>query len=266
MAAPRLKRSTVESESMLRFVKKRLFPAAFKRKLRGLVRKAKGSIPYYRRLQCPICGTWDRQFGSFGLYPRPNAQCPECHSLERHRLVWLFFQRHTDLFAGGRQKMLHFAPEVNLSFRFSELPGLDYVSADLHDPAAMVKADITDLQFPDETFDVIYCSHVLEHIPDDRKAMRECRRVLKQSGYAVILVPITAASTTEDPSVTDPKERERLYGQWDHVRQYGPDFAGRLQEAGFDVSIHTPAEVAGAAVNRFAIPPGEGPVYLCRRG
>ena len=253
-----------EGENVLRSVK-RVVPAALKRKLRGFLGKVRGYLPYYRQLQCPICGTWDRHFDSFGLVPRPNAKCPWCCALERHRLVWLFFQRYTDLLAGGRKKVLHFAPEPVFSSRLSELPGLDYTTADLYDPAAMVKADLTDLQFPDETFDVIYCSHVLEHVPDDRKGMRECRRVLKQSGYAVILVPITAASTIEDPSITDPKERERLFGQWDHVRRYGPDFADRLREAGFDVSVYTPAEVAGAEAVRFAIPQEEGPVYLCRR-
>jgi SAM-dependent methyltransferase len=249
---------------MLRYLK-RVVPGALKRKWRGFLRKIKGNLPYYRQLQCPICESWDRKFGSFGLIPRPNARCPWCNALERHRLVWLFFHRHTDLFAGGQKKMLHFAPEPIFSSRFSQLPNLDYTTADLNDPAVMVKADITNLPFPDETFDVIYCSHVLEHVPDDRKAMRECCRVLKQTGYAIILVPITDTSTFEDPSITDPKEREKLFGQWDHVRRYGPDFVDRLRDAGFDVTIYTTAEVAGSEATRFAIPPDEGPVYLCRR-
>jgi SAM-dependent methyltransferase len=236
-----------------------------KRNLKRLLRKSRGYLPYYRRLNCPICGTWARNFDSFGLVPRPNARCPSCGALERHRLAWLFFQGHTDLFAGGPKKVLHFAPEPVLSSRFSQLSGLDYTTADLNDPAAMVKADITDLQFPDETFDVVYCSHVLEHVPDDRRAMRECRRVLKHGGYAVMVVPITAVSTAEDPSITDPKERERLFGQSDHVRRYGPDFADRLREAGFEVSVYTPDDVARGQTVRSAIPQGTEPVYLCRR-
>jgi len=238
---------------------------ALTQKLRQFLRAAKACLPYYRRLQCPICGAWERHFGSFGLVPRPNAQCPSCGALERHRLVWLFIQRHTDLLTGGRNKMLHFAPEPLFSSRLSRLGDLDYTTADLYNSAAMVKADITALQFSDETFDVIYCSHVLEHIPDDRKAMRECRRVLKKNGYAIILVPITTTSTIEDPSVKDPKERERLFGQHDHVRRYGPDFADRLCESGFNVAVYTTADIAGVDANRFAIPPNEGPVYLCRR-
>lgn len=256
---------------MLRRVK-RLVPASVKRGLRESVRKVKrlvrklgGYLPFYGRLQCPICGTWDRHFDSFGLVSRQDAQCPWCGALERHRLVWLFFQRFTDLLTGGGKKLLHFAPEPVLSSRLSKLPGLDYTSADLYDPSAMVKADITNLQFPDETFDVIYCSHVLEHVPMDRQAMRECLRVLKHGGYAVIMVPITADVTFEDPSITDPKERERLFGQWDHVRRYGPDFADRLRDAGFDVTIYTPEDVAKGETVRFAIPEGEGPIYLCRR-
>ena len=251
---------------------KRLVPASVKRalpesvrKIKRLARKFRGRLPYYGRLQCPICGTRDRHFDPFGVVSREDAQCPWCGALERHRLVWLFFRRNTDIFKGGGKKLLHFAPEPVLSSRLSKLPGLDYTSADLYDPGAMVKADITDLQFPDESFDVIYCSHVLEHVPMDREAMRECLRVLKRDGYAVILVPITAPATIEDPSVVDPKERERLFGQWDHVRQYGPDFADRLREAGFEVTPYTADDVARGEAARFAIPEPEGPIYLCRR-
>jgi SAM-dependent methyltransferase len=180
--------------------------------------------------------------------------------------VWLFFQRHTDLLSGGRKALLHFAPEPAISARLAQLPGLAYTTADLHDPAAMVKADITDLPFPDASYDVIFCSHVLEHITDDRKAMRECRRVLKPGGYAVIMVPITVASTMEDPSITDPAERERVYGQWDHVRRYGPDVADRLREAGFNVSTYKlPDVLVEGEADRFAIPSWEHPIFLCRR-
>ena len=181
-------------------------------------------------------------------------------------MVWLFFQRHTDLLASRKKSLLHFAPEYVLSNHLSQLPQLDYTTTDLSRPDVKVNADITNLPFSDETFDVIYCSHVLEHVPDDRKAMQECCRVLKQSGYAVLLVPITADATHEDLSVTDPKERERLYGQHDHVRRYGPDFADRLREAGFTVTIYTTDKVVdNNEATRFAIPPNEGPIYLCRR-
>jgi ubiquinone/menaquinone biosynthesis C-methylase UbiE len=109
------------------------------------------------------------------------------------------------------------------------------MTADLHSPA-MVKMDITNIQFPDETFDVVYCSHVLEHVPDDRKAMREFYRVLKSNGWAVLLVPIIVEKTFEDPSIDKPKDRLRLFGQSDHVRKYGRDYVDRLRESGFSVS------------------------------
>ncbi len=232
-------------------------------RLKVIKQKARALLPYYRRFHCPICGAWDRRFESFR--GRPDARCPMCGSLERHRFVWLFWLRQTDLFSGARAKMLHFAPEPCLASRLSQMSGLDYTTADLRRRHAMVKADITDLQFPDETFDVLYCSHVLEHVPDDRQGIRECCRVLKRTGWALILVPITARSTFEDPSITDPKERERVFGLAGHLRRYGPDFADRLREAGFVVSVYTPDDVAREDAARFSIGPKVGPLYLCRR-
>ena len=185
---------------------------------------------------CPVCREWVRSFEPFGVVPRPDARCPACGSLERHRLAWAFFEGQTNLFDGSPKSMLHIAPEGQFEERLRQVPGIEYLTADLHNPRAMVKMDITDIQYPDNSFDVIYCSHVLEHVPDDRKAMSELRRVLKADGWALILVPVTAEKTFEAPSVTDPAQRERLLGQYDHVRRYGPDFENRLEEAGFTVT------------------------------
>jgi ubiquinone/menaquinone biosynthesis C-methylase UbiE len=142
------------------------------------------------------------------------------------------------------KRMLHVAPERAFTTQLKRIPSLDYLTADLYNPRAMVKMDITDIQYPDASFDVIYCSHVLEHVPDDRKAMREFFRVLKPTGWAVLQVPITADHTIEDPSVVEPEERERLFGQKDHVRRYGPDYTQRLEEAGFTVKC-IPASAVG---------------------
>jgi SAM-dependent methyltransferase len=229
-----------------------------------LKRQLKRVIPYYRQFYCPVCHTWDREFQTFGLVPRPNARCPTCRSLERHRLVWCFFQRSTNLFRPPRKRMLHFAPEEMMAAQLARLVHLEYITADLLQPA-MVKVDITNIQFGDRTFDVVYCSHVLEHVLDDRKAIRECYRVLNANGWAVFMVPLTKTPTIEDPSITDPKERERLFGQVDHVRQYGPDFEERLKEAGVEVVRYSADEVAGADRSRFAIRRDEGPIFLCRR-
>ncbi len=161
--------------------------------------------------------------------------------------------------------MLHIAPELQLSRLFRAQPSLDYLSADLKSPRAMVKMDITDIPYPDHTFDVIYCSHVLEHVPDDRKAMRELHRVLKPGGWAILQVPITAKATVEDPAVTDPQERLRLYGQIDHVRRYGPDYKDRLVEAGFGVILEQfVQELNERQVRRFGLNKCS-PIHLCTK-
>ena len=192
--------------------------------------------------------------------------CPYCGSLERHRLVWLYLTRRSELFTCGPMKLLHLAPEPCLEHRLHQRLGEGYLSADLHDPRAMVKADIMALPFADASFDVVYCSHVLEHVADDRRALREIRRVLREGGWALILVPVHAGPTLEDPAVTDAAERERRFGQADHVRRYGEDFAVRLRQAGFAVTVVHPAdissedEIARMGLNITNI------VFHCRRG
>jgi SAM-dependent methyltransferase len=199
---------------------------------------------YYGRARaCPICRGRVRRFLPFGVVPRPDARCPICGSLERHRMARRFLERRTDLFDPRPKRMLHIAPEPVLEALFRRRPQIDYLSADLLDPRAMVRMDITDIQYPDGSFDVIFCSHVLEHVPDDRRAMREIRRVLKRGGWSAIQVPVAAGPTREDPSITDPAERERLFGQSDHVRSYGSDFKDRLEGAGFQVRVVRAADL-----------------------
>src|SRR6266849_5073580 len=162
---------------------------------------------------CPCCRAHLRRFRPFGLIPRQEALCPVCESLERHRLIYLYMTKKTDLFVGHPKKMLHVAPEPQLSRLFREADGIDYLSADLSAPNAMAKMDIMDIRYPDDTFDVIYCIPILEHVADDRQAMREFYRVLKPGGWAILQVPIPAGTTVEDPTVSSPEERERLFGQ-----------------------------------------------------
>lgn len=223
-------------------------------------------LPRYRARYCPLCGSYAPAFLPFGTVPRPDAQCPTCGSLERHRLAWLFFQQRTNIFQRTPKSMLHIAPERQLEKRFKQLAHLDYLTADLFNPTVMVKMDITDVQYPDNTFDIIYCSHVLEHVSDDRKAMRELHRVLKLDGWAVIMVPITAEKSFEDPSIMDPSARERVFGQHDHVRRYGPDFEERLAEAGFKVEPIVPTEIVPLKeIRRLAIREGQAPLFLCTK-
>jgi predicted SAM-dependent methyltransferase len=187
-----------------------------------------------------------------------------CGALERHRLVWLYLKERTDLFDGKPRKMLHVAPEAVFKQLFARLLGEGYLTADLNDPAAMVKMDITEIGYPVNSFDVVYCSHVLEHVPDDRKAMREFHRVLKPGGWAMLLVPIVAGETQEDMSITDPAERARVYGQADHVRNYGADFIDRLEEAGFAVTMTDASDLCSDSQRReMGITEAAGEIFYC---
>jgi len=214
---------------------------------------------------CPICESNTRLFLPFGVIVRSNAWCPVCGSLERHRLIWLLFQQQTGIFDTQRKRMLHIAPEAAISSRLESITTLDYLTADLSPSRAMVQMDITDIHYPDNLFDIIYCSHVLEHIPDDRKAIRELCRVLSSEGLAIILVPVAGEITIEDLSITDPEERKKLYGEPDHVRSYGSDIKDRLEETGFKVTIVFPTELAEKTeLLRMNIPETEI-IFLCSK-
>ncbi len=192
----------------------------------------------FKQFFCPCCERRLRKFDPFGVNLRLNALCPKCGSLERHRLLWLYVQHRTSLLA-GHLTLLHVAPEAVLQKKLSSLRHLDYVSADLDSPMAEIKIDITDIDFPDHFFDAILCNHVLEHVMDDRKAMSELFRVLKPGGWAILQSPIdiNREKTFEDPEIVSPEDRERLYGQHDHVRIYGRDYQEQLEEQGFIVKV-----------------------------
>jgi SAM-dependent methyltransferase len=158
--------------------------------------------------------------------------CPRCGSRQRHRLLAIYLRERTDAFTRP-QDVLHLAPEDGLRHRLRAVHGPRYVTADVEPGRADVAADIEVLPFEDDSFDAILCIHVLEHVADDRNAMRELRRVLRPGGWAVIQVPILRETTVEDPTEQDPAERLRRFGQDDHVRVYGADFFERLRDAGF---------------------------------
>ncbi len=211
------------------------------------------------KYECPCCGGKFRAFLPAGVARRPNARCPRCGSLERHRLIWLYLQKKTDLFVMP-YKVLDVAPEEILQHKLRALPNLDYLSIDLESPLAMKKMDITKLDLPNACYDVIFCNHVFEHIADDRAAMRELRRVLKPNGWAILQTPVDLqrATTDEDPTISDPPERLHRFGQTDHIRIYGRDFFDRLKESGWSVNrerfINT---LSRDDVARFALDPNE---------
>ncbi len=221
----------------LKQLAERIVPKKYLR-VAGLYTMRASSVLYKGdQVQCPCCGYTARQFASYGMVKRENALCRWCLSLERHRGLWLYIHEKTNLLTHPN-RVLHFAPEHQTQELLKNAPKVDYISADLDMPTAMVQMDITNITFEDNEFDVILCNHVLEHVPDDNKAMSELFRVLKPGGWAILQTPMNSdPETKEDLSITDPKERERLYGQNDHVRTYGMDKKDRLEAVGFEVVL-----------------------------
>ncbi len=204
----------------------------------------------------------------YGRNPvRENALCPNCLSLERHRLLWIYLKERTGIFHEP-MKFLHIAPELCFLHRFEKLPRLNYITADLESPLAKVKMDIHRIPFDEDTFDAVMCNHVMEHVDNDIQAMKEIYRVLKPGGWAILQVPFMGKDldkTFEDPEVKSPRERERVYGQGDHVRIYGKDYPQRLERAGFKVKKDQFVQSLDTSlVERYALPSDET-VYFCMK-
>lgn len=226
---------------------------------------------------CDMCGSkvrtflqngWDIPILSerrvIGGMPRAGDRCPVCHSQDRTRLMRLYLERETQI-GEASQSVLHVAPDLGLVLWFKRLENVAYTSCDLsprryrHVPNFIV-ADLTDLPFKDKTFDLVICSHVLEHVPNDKAAMSELHRVTKLGGVVLALTPLATDEqpTDEAPDMTDPAERERRFGQWDHVRLYHrADFIRRLEAAGFDVSLWDPYTHDGTQAEKWHLNPLE---------
>jgi SAM-dependent methyltransferase len=213
----------------------RYIPRKYLQRVSGVGLKVLGLCYRGSDVTCPICNTRYRKFLPYGrIHPRENALCPNCLSLERHRLIWLYLNDRTDFFK-NRKTVLHIAPEACYIHRCEKLHGEHYITADIESPLAKVKMDIHQIPFPENQFDVILCNHVLEHVRDDIQAMREMYRVLKPGGFAILQVPFfnpVPERTFEDDSITDKREREKIFGQDDHVRKYGKDYARRITQSG----------------------------------
>ena len=208
----------------------------------------------------PIDGKSFKKFLSYGYgKQRDNVLSPSTLSLERHRLLWLYLKNETTL-SEQELKVLHFAPEQAFYKRFREMKNLDYVTTDLNSPLADVKADICNLPFSNNSFDFILCNHVLEHIPDDKKAMQELFRILKPGGTAIVQIPqdLSREKTFQDDSITDPKERAQIFGQYDHVRVYGRDYFDRLRDIGFEVEeVDYTKNFSTAEIETYRLADGE---------
>jgi len=207
--------------------------------------------PFYigHNVTCPVCGKSFRKFLPYGKNGGDNRLCPKCLSLERHRLMWLYWTEYSDFFK-TKKSVLHIAPEQPFLKPFKKAENIEYTTADLVSPIADLHFDIMQIPLPDESYDYIICNHVLEHVPNDITAMKELFRVLKKGGTAILQVPINTkfTETYEDSTITDPLEREKHFGQYDHVRWHGLDYPRRLESVGFvvenfDIKDHLPMEM-----------------------
>ena len=210
-----------------------------------------------KAVECPICKSHYKSFMPYGrINPRPNALCPSCLSLERHRLIWLFLEEETKFFS-QKLNVLHIAPEHCFMKRFEIQHGEGYITGDIESPLAKVKMDIHSIPFEENKFDVVLCNHVLEHVRDDIKAMSEIKRVLKPGGWSIMQVPFFSPvpeTTFEDNSITDPREREKAFGQDDHVRKFGRDYAQRIERSGLIAEANAyAASLTDEVCNKFGI-------------
>ena len=218
------------------------------------------------KVSCNVCTHSFRKFLPYGRKARENALCPNCLALERHRLMWLFLEEKTDFFH-AKLKVLHIAPELCFIDRMEGLSNLDYITADIESPLAKVKMDVHHIPFEENSFDVVFCNHVLEHVDDDILACSEINRVLKPAGWGIIQSPVyDIAHTFEDKTIKDPKEREKLFGQRDHVRKYGRDYAIRLNRSGLKVNENNFVKTLDPEKIKLHALPENELIFFCEKG
>ena len=231
-------------------------PRSWLQRMAGLAVPIMGLGYLGRGRECPICGARRRRFLPYGyVTSREDALCPHCLSLERHRMIWLWLERHSDLFA-THPRLLHIAPEVSLMRHFKRHykgHSDNYITADLESPLADMHFDVQHIPMETRSIDVVICNHLLEHVVNDRLALKELHRILKPGGWGIMLVPEdrSRATTFEDDTITDPAERTRLFGQYDHRRVYGRDYDDRLRRAGFEVERIAATGLVTAAEHRL---------------
>jgi SAM-dependent methyltransferase len=221
------------------------------------------------KVECPVCEKSFRKFLSYGsdVAHRENILCPYDLTLERHRVMWLYLKEKTDFFTKPDLKVMHIAPEQCFHGLFKKQKNLNYTTGDLMSPIADLHFDLHNIPLEDNTYEVIFCNHVMEHVKDDLQCMKELYRIMKPGGWGVMQVPIDASRTEtyEDWSITDPKEREKHFWQYDHVRLFGLNYPKRLEEAGFKVDIiDFSKELTAETFERYRIPKSEL-LYVVRK-
>lgn len=222
--------------------------------------------------KCPICGGEKRKFLPYGYGKvREDALCPKCLSLERHRLLWHYLMNNNS----ERERIknlptiLHIAPEVCLMREFKRIylsAPQNYITADLESPLADMHFDVQQIPMADSSVDIIICNHLLEHVESDHKALKEMYRIMRPGGLGVMLAPIdyTLETTFEDDTITDPKQRAEVFGQYDHRRIYGKDYLERLRAAGFEAfEIDYAAEFSDSDRTKFSF--GSDKLYIVRK-
>ncbi|MBN3522190.1 class I SAM-dependent methyltransferase [Algoriphagus lutimaris] len=244
----------------------RYIPRPILQKVSPLVMKFFTQLNKGTDVNCPVCNHSYKKFLPYGRVARENALCPNCLALERHRLMWLFLQNKTNFFSAPL-KVLHIAPEHCFINRFEALPNLEYITGDIESPLAKVKMDVHQIPFEDNSIDVVFCNHVMEHVKDDIKACSEINRVLKNEGWGIIQSPVyDLPETIEDAGITDPAERERVFGQRDHVRKYGNDYAIRLRKSGLVIEENNYVkELSEGIIKKNALPEKEI-IFVCKKG
>lgn len=200
---------------------------------------------------CPYCNWSGLRFLPAGAKHTPNRLCPRCGSLERYRMFLLYLQKEKVLEKPAY--MLDLAPRDCFKKYIQQFDRVTYLSSDLNSPSAMLWSDLTQMGIANNIFDLIICSHVLEHIPGDSAAFSELGRILKPGGMGLLMVPIRGTTTLEIKG-TQPDDYERLYGQVDHVRWYGLDIAERMRSAGLVVEVLDMFDVFGdKTCRRYAL-------------
>ncbi|MBT8077992.1 MAG: methyltransferase domain-containing protein [Gammaproteobacteria bacterium] len=226
----------------------------------------RGVLFYGRRYQCPVCGWNARAFAGEGSILRSSdtGYCPRCNAKARHRRIWRFIEQNTGLLRSPA-RLLEIAPWYSFGRRFRHITTLEYIGIDLvaAGPQVTTRGDMASLPLQSDSVDAALCIHVLEHVHDDRGAIAELYRVLKPGGNAIVSVPIRLDQPTlEDPSVTDPEERKRLFGERSHVRFYGRDFVERLTQAGFSVTMDAADDIAEQDVRKYGLRRDEN-IFMC---